>query len=183
MKYLKLLFIPVILPVYLLFFLLSSCVKALSLCFIWVKRLPEVFSFISVFAAGILGYYDYTHNNFLKLRDLETNELIIRGFLYLLALVICFFIGIQLCRFIRFLVLKIISLLDNIEDGFMKCFYFFHRYIKITFFDIKNKKYAFSDYNVYKIEDIDTYKYEIIKKDNKNYIYPLILTTKEDSTQ
>ena len=65
----------------------------------------------------------------------------------------------------------------------MKCFYFFHRYIKITFFDIKNKKYAFSDYNVYKIEDIDTYKYEIIKKDNKNYIYPLILTTKEDSAQ
>ena len=40
-----------------------------------------------------------------------------------------------------------------------------------------------NDYNVYKIEDIDTYKYEIIKKDNKNYIYPLILTTKEDSTQ
>ena len=176
MKFLKLLLFPFILPIYILFFILLAITKALPLFFKWLKKLPELYAFVSTLFIGYVVYYDYTHNNLIGLNSqLTTNELIIKCLAVFTISIIIISVGIAICKLIWWVLSKILLFVSIIEKSFVSVFFYFHRFYKTTIYDIINRKYAFSDNNVYQLKNIDSSKYKVVEIDNKKYMYPLLL--------
>ena len=175
MKYLKILLFPILLPFYMLFFIVTASIKAVEKLLHVTSKLPDLFAFIFTLACGGLVYLDVTNENLLGLVTNDTNQLIIRVLIGVIAFIILVKLGILLCQGIWFLISLIIKGIKSIRMIFENSFFFIHRYYKTTMFAILNKEYAYTDNNVYKVSDIDKSRFKIVKIKDKNFIYPLAL--------
>jgi len=175
MKYLKILLFPILLPFYMLFFVITASIKAVEKFLHIVSKLPDVFAFIFTIACGGLIYLDITNENLLGLMTKDTNQLIIRVLIAVVAFIILVKLGILLCQGIWFVVSRIIKGIKAIRMVFENLFFSIHRYYKITMFAIFNKEYAYTDNNVYKVSDIDKSRFKVVKVKDKNFVYPLAL--------
>lgn len=175
MKYLKILLFPILLPFYMLFFIITATIKAIEKILHIASRLPDLFVFIFTLACGGLVYLDVTNENLLGLVTNDTNQLIIRALVGVVTFLIFVKLGILLCRGLWFLVSLIIEGIKSVRMIFENLFFLIHRYYKSTMFAVFNKEYAYTDNNVYKVSDIDKSKFKVVKIKNKNFIYPLAL--------
>lgn len=180
MKYLKILLFPILLPFYMLFFIITAGIKAIEKFLNITSKLPDLFAFIFTLACGGLVYLDVTNENLLGLVTDNTNQLIIRALIGVVIFMILIKLGILLCQGIWFLISLVIKGVQGIRLIFENLFFFIHRYYKTTIFAVLNKEYAYTDNNVYRVSEIDKSKFKIIKIENKSYIYPLALEYKRD---
>lgn len=180
MKYLKILLFPILLPFYMLFFIITATIKAVEKLLSITSKLPDLFVFIFTLACGGLVYLDVTNENLLGLVTDNTNQLIIKALIVVVAFMVLIKLGILLCRGIWLLISLVIKGIQSIRLIFENLFFFIHRYYKTTMFAVFNKEYAYTDNNVYKVSDIDKSKFKIIKVKDKSYIYPLALEYKRE---